>query len=182
MPSAFRIHFAVYCYSRNYNDQQRRKGRKTPKCDTPKKKVHQKIPPTVSKTTSYASIFLVSFFFFSSASSLQVKKLSKMRYVVLDTQCISMLNIVFYRSCRKKNCQLFNFVVYKRSTASLITGASLLGCCSFWTLMGEIHQEGENEKILLTKKSITVWKNCSRPQRNDCQQLNAVNQQQNDIF
>lgn len=31
----------------------------------------------------------------------------------------------------KKNCQLFNFVVYKRSTASLITGASLLGCCSF---------------------------------------------------
>lgn len=54
----FQIHFAVYCYSKNYNDHNVDEKNEQ-KLKIHRKKNHQKIPETIRKATSRPSIFLV---------------------------------------------------------------------------------------------------------------------------
>lgn len=81
MPSAFKFILRFIVTAEIIMISKRRMGQSEKKhakmrYTEKKKKVHQKIPQTVSRTTSNASIFLVIFFFrsFSSASSAHRKK------------------------------------------------------------------------------------------------------------
>lgn len=121
--------------------------KKMPKCDTPnREKVHQKIPQTVSKTTSNASIFLVIFSFALFSLSFRHRSPEKNRKKSLqrwDMLCPIhnafqwLWHIVFYWRCRKRSIarQQLSVIPFARCTnvaftrsamtmamASLITG------------------------------------------------------------